>query len=68
MKLIAGARSWHKLWSVRVALAGALVNAGAGCWIVFQGSVNPMVYAVINMAFGLGVAVVRVISQGPVPK
>lgn len=63
MKLIDDAGSWHRLWSVRLALAGAVLNAGAIGWTVFQGAVNPLIYAAINMALGIGVAVVRVLSQ-----
>lgn len=64
-KLIEGAQQWHKLWSVRIALAGSVLNAGAIGWTVFQGSVNPLMYAAINMGLGIGVAVVRVLSQAP---
>ena len=63
MKLIDGAGGWHRLWSVRLALAGAVLNAGAIGWTVFQGAVNPLIYAAINMGLGIGVAVVRVLSQ-----
>ncbi len=63
MKLIEGAGQWHKLWSVRLALAGAALNAGAISWTVFQGAVNPLLYAGVNMALGVGVAVVRVLAQ-----
>lgn len=63
MKLIDSAGQWHKLWSVRLALAGAVLNAGAIGWTVFQGAVHPLLYAGVNMALGVGVAVVRVLSQ-----
>ncbi|WP_449103794.1 DUF7940 domain-containing protein [Pseudomonas veronii] len=63
MKLIENVAACHKLWSVRLALAGAVLNAGAIGWTVFQGAVNPLIYAAINMALGVGVAVVRVLSQ-----
>lgn len=63
MKLIERSGSWHRLWSVRLALAGSVLNAGAIGWTVFQGTVNPLIYAAINMALGVGVAVVRVLSQ-----
>jgi hypothetical protein len=33
-------------------------------WTVFQGSVNPLLYAAINMGLGVCVAVVRVLPQG----
>jgi hypothetical protein len=65
MKLIDSASECHKLWSVRLALSGAVLNAGAIGWTVFQGSVNPLIYAAINMALGIGVAVVRVLDQAP---
>lgn len=64
-KLIEGAKQWHTLWSVRMALAGSVLNAGAIGWTVFQGTVNPLIYAAINMGLGIGVAVVRVLSQAP---
>ncbi|MEB0078023.1 hypothetical protein QN386_22270 [Pseudomonas sp. CCI3.2] len=56
---------WHQLWSVRLTLAGAVLNAGAVGWTVFQGAINPLIYAAINMGLGIGVAVVRVMSQAP---
>lgn len=65
MKMIDDAHRWHRLWSVRLALSGAVLNAGAIGWAVFQGAVNPLLYAGINMALGIGVAVVRVLSQAP---
>lgn len=65
MKLIDDVAQSHKLWSVRLALAGAVLNAGAISWTVFQGAVNPLVYGAINMGLGIGVAVVRVLSQSP---
>jgi len=65
MKMIEGARGWHRFWSVRLALACAVLNACAIGWTVFQGTVNPLIYAAINMALGIGVAVVRVLSQSP---
>jgi hypothetical protein len=65
MKLIQNAGKWHQLWSVRLALAGAVLNAGAIGWTVFQGAVHPLLYASINMALGIGVAVMRVLQQKP---
>lgn len=56
---------WHQLWSIRLALAGSVLNAGAVGWTVFQGAINPLIYAVINMGLGIGVAVVRVMAQAP---
>ena len=56
---------WHQLWSVRMALAGSVLNAGAIGWTVFQGAVNPLIYAAINMGLGIGVAAVRVMAQAP---
>jgi hypothetical protein len=64
MQLIDNASGWHKLWSVRVALAGSVLNAMVIGWTVFQGSVNPLLYAAINMGLGVCVAVVRVLPQG----
>lgn len=65
MKLINDFSTCHRLWSVRLALAGAVLNAGAIGWTVFQGAVNPLIYAAINMSLGIGVAVVRVLAQSP---
>jgi len=65
MKMIDDAHQWHRLWSVRLALSGAALNAAAIGWTVFQGAVNPLLYASINMALGIGVAVVRVMVQPP---
>lgn len=65
MGLIQNAGQWHKLWSVRLALAGAALNAAAIGWTVFQGVVHPLLYAIINMVLGIGVAIVRVLAQPP---
>lgn len=69
-QLIANAGQWHKLWSVRLALAGSALNAAAIGWTVFQGAVHPMVYASVNMVLGVAVAIARVLQQpnlGPGP-
>lgn len=63
MKLIENVAACHKLWSVRLALAGAVLNAGAIGWTVFQGAVDPLIFATVNMILGIGVAVFRVIQQ-----
>jgi hypothetical protein len=57
---------WRKFWrmtSVQLAIAGAVVNAAAAGWSVFQGAVDPLVFAVVNMALSIAVAVARVVQQ-----
>lgn len=63
LQLIDNASQWHRLWSVRLALAGAVLNAAAVGWTVFQGAVNPVVFASVNMALGIAVAAARVVQQ-----
>ena len=65
MKLIDNVSQCHRLWSIRLALLIAALNAGVGGWSLFQGVVNPLLYAGINMALGLGVALARVVAQQP---
>jgi hypothetical protein len=63
MKLIP---EWRKAWrmtSVQLAIAGVVLNAAATGWSSFQGSVDPLVYAIVNMALGIAVAVSRVVKQ-----
>lgn len=57
---------WRKFWrmtSVQLAIAGAVLNAAAAGWSVFQGAVDPLVFAGVNMALSIGVAVARVVQQ-----
>lgn len=63
LQLIDNASQWHKLWSVRLALAGATLNAAAVGWTLFQGAVNPLVFASVNMGLGIAVAAARVVQQ-----
>jgi hypothetical protein len=49
--------------SVQLAIAGAVLNAAAAGWSVFQGAVDPLVFAGVNMALSIGVAVARVVQQ-----
>lgn len=63
MKLIP---EWKRAWrmsSVQLAAAGAVLNAAAAAWSVFQGAVDPMVFAIVNMALSCAVAVARVVQQ-----
>ena len=39
-------------WALVLALSGAVLNAAAIGWTVFQGQVNPLLHASINMALG----------------
>jgi hypothetical protein len=57
---------WRKAWkltSVQLACIGAALNAAAVGWSVFQGAVDPLVFASVNMALSIAVAVSRVIKQ-----
>jgi hypothetical protein len=57
---------WRKAWkltSVQIAAVGAALNAAAVGWLLFQGSVHPLLFASVNMALGIGVAVSRVVQQ-----
>jgi len=57
---------WRKFWrmtSVQLAIIGVALNAAAAGWSAFQGAVDPLIFASVNMVLGIGVAVVRVIQQ-----
>lgn len=57
---------WRKFWrmtSVQLAIIGVALNAAAAGWSAFQGAVDPLIFASVNMILGIGVAVVRVIQQ-----
>jgi len=57
---------WRKAWrltSVQFAILGAALNAAAVGWSVFQGAVDPFVFAVVNMVLSVAVAVARVVQQ-----
>ncbi|MBE8590759.1 hypothetical protein IQK56_07340 [Pseudomonas sp. MAFF 301449] len=57
---------WRKFWrmtSVQLAIIGVALNAAAAGWSAFQGAVDPLIFASVNMILGIGVAVFRVIQQ-----
>ena len=57
---------WRKFWrmtSVQLAIVGVALNAAATGWSAFQGAVDPVVFATVNMLLGVAVAVSRVIQQ-----
>lgn len=57
---------WRKAWkltSVQLAVLGAALNAAAAGWSLFQGAVDPLVFAMVNMGLSIAVAVSRVVKQ-----
>jgi len=57
---------WRKAWkltSVQLAVVVAVLNAAAAGWSLFQGAVDPLVFASVNMVLGIAVAVSRVVKQ-----
>jgi len=57
---------WRKAWkltSVQLAALGAALNAAAAGWSLFQGAVDPLVFAIVNMGLSVAVAVSRVVKQ-----
>jgi hypothetical protein len=65
--LTAEAPDWHKLWSVRLSLIGALY---AGLWMAvpaFQAYIPPFTFAALAMSISIGVIVSRLIDQPNVP-
>ena len=57
---------WRKAWkltSVQLAVLGALVNAAAAGWSLFQGAIDPLVFASVNMVLSMAVAASRVVKQ-----
>lgn len=71
MKLIPEWRHCWKLSSVQLAALIALVNAAGASWCAFQGTMNPLAFACVNMGLSCAVAVARVVQQselkGPPP-
>ena len=65
-KLMTLIPEWRKFWrmtSVQLAIVGVALNAAATGWSAFQGAVDPLVFASVNMVLGVAVAVSRVIQQ-----
>jgi len=62
---------WRKAWrltSVQLAALGAALNAVAVGWSLFQGAVDPLVFASVNMILSVAVAVSRVVKQPDLQK
>ncbi|WP_019407166.1 hypothetical protein [Stutzerimonas stutzeri] len=57
---------WRKCWrmtSVQLAILTAVLNAAAGAWVAFEGHINPVAWASVNMVLGVAMAIARVVSQ-----
>lgn len=57
---------WRKSWrltSVQLAIITAALNAAAGTWVAFEGHINPVAWASVNMVLGVAMAIARVVSQ-----
>jgi hypothetical protein len=57
---------WRKCWrltSVELAIITAVLNAAAGAWVAFEGHINPVAWASVNMVLGVAMAIARVVSQ-----
>ncbi|RRV38635.1 hypothetical protein EGJ12_08155 [Stutzerimonas stutzeri] len=57
---------WRKSWrltSVQLAILTAVLNAAAGAWVAFEGHINPVAWASVNMVLGVAMAIARVVSQ-----
>jgi len=67
MNLIDNATQCHKLWSIRWALIGGVLNAAGGAWTAFNGSLPPATWASVNMFLMMAIAVSRIIKQDPAP-
>lgn len=63
MKLIPEWRKFWRMTSVQLAIVAAVLNAAAAAWSVFQGAVDPLVFATVNMVLSVAVAIARVIQQ-----
>ena len=63
MKLIPEWRKFWRMTSVQLAILGAVLNAAAAAWSVFQGAVDPLVFASVNMVLSVAVAIARVVQQ-----
>ena len=70
MNLSPEAHFWHKLWSMRLAIATTFYTAAAGAWATIPWDWKPeiphwgqVILAVIGVMLAGSVAVVRVIDQ-----
>lgn len=63
MQLIGDAKAvWHRLWSVRLSLLGALISTAQAAWDAYQsGQARPAVIAAAIVAFASAIA--RLIQQ-----
>lgn len=64
MKLIPEAKTCHRLWSLRFAIAAALFGAIELTLPIWQGVVPDSVFATLSTLCAAAAAVARVIRQG----
>lgn len=63
MKLTDDAKHWHRLWSVRLGVAGAVFAALEASLPLWETTLPDGVFATVATVCGLGVGVVRVLRQ-----
>ncbi len=63
MKLIPDAGSWHKLWSVRLALTAAMLSAIELILPLWSDAFPPRLFAILSTLVGVAAAIARVIKQ-----
>jgi hypothetical protein len=52
-----------KAWSMYVGYAVVILNAASAGWMYFNGNIDPLWFAGINMALGVAVNTVRLLDQ-----
>ena len=63
MNHIPKGRKFWRLATVQLSLLGGVINAAAGSWMVFQGAVSPLLFAVVNMILSIAVVIARRVPQ-----
>jgi hypothetical protein len=63
MNLIPEWRHAWRLSSLQVAVLATAINAAAGAWSFFDGHIDPVLFASVNMGLSVAVAVARLVTQ-----
>lgn len=63
MQLIDNANKWYKLWSIRFAIGSAVLAALEASLPLWNGLIEPQLFATLSGALAMASAISRVIQQ-----
>lgn len=68
LQLDPDARYWHRLWSVRISLAGAALTGLWAALPAFQSVIHPVHFAFLCVGVSIATVMARLLDQPSIPR